>query len=171
MLSPFSKENGVQSTPIRKKSGSVPDSSVLSLIPHHAGESPILLRHFLDDDMEICGLGARVLHHRVGDRLAQGALLCRRAPGPHLYGHHRHFICPPEGFFRSARGCRPTDSLPLSRAPGCPIRAPRLLSARAASQRRNRLRQAAPRGRRPVPTSAIVIARPPRPRARGPTKK
>src|SRR5205807_2192953 len=64
--------------------------SILPFIPQHSGQRPVLLRHLLNDDVEVGGFCAGVLHHRIGDGADQRFFLRRRPPGPHLYGHDRH---------------------------------------------------------------------------------
>src|SRR5215831_2472367 len=66
------------------------DISILPLIAQNAGERPVLLRHLLDDDVEVRGFGVGVLHHRIGDRADQRFFLRRGPSGPHLNGHDGH---------------------------------------------------------------------------------
>src|SRR6266852_166359 len=67
-----------------------PWSDVLAFVADHAGERPVFLRHLLQDDVQIGGLGPRMLHHGVGDGAHQRLLLRRRAACPHLNGYDRH---------------------------------------------------------------------------------
>src|ERR1700730_943855 len=67
-----------------------PWSDVLALVAEHARERPVFLRHLLQDDVQMGGLGARMLDHGVGDGTHQRLFLRRRAACPHLNGDDRH---------------------------------------------------------------------------------
>src|SRR3954451_7864734 len=140
------------------------DISILPIVAHHASESPVFLRHLLDDHVEVGGGGAGVLHHGVSDGANQRFLLRRRSSCPHLHGHNGHITAPPAILFRSARGRHPISWHRPSPAPGCLAPVPRSPSIQAAWPRRNRRRPAVLRGQRRGPISAAARARPRQPR-------
>src|SRR3954462_3585955 len=117
---------------------------ILPIVAHHARECPVLLRHFLDDDVEVGRLRARVLDHGLGNGADQRFFLRRRSSRPHLYGHNGHVMAPPAILFRSARGYHPIGLRPPSPVRDYQARVPRWPLVRAAWQRRNRRRPAAP---------------------------
>src|ERR1700736_6972685 len=67
-----------------------PWSDVLALVAEHARERPVFLRHLLQDDVQMGGLGARMLDHGVGNGTHQRLFLRRRAACPHLNGDDWH---------------------------------------------------------------------------------
>src|SRR6266852_1412092 len=63
---------------------------IFPFVAHYAGETPVFLGYFVDNDMQVRRLCASMLHHRIRDCADQRLLLQLRPPSPHLYRHDRH---------------------------------------------------------------------------------